>query len=86
MEKDVRVKYPRSPRNGYRPVSIHIANMPDEYGFLICFGPEGSLEEGISTFATVELMDGSVWQYDAYKIRFDDVITEEMLHKERIKP
>lgn len=62
----------REKRNGYRPVIVK-DNNEEIKGYLICFNQESNIEEGIGLFATVEIEDGSVHQFDAYKTRFDDI-------------
>lgn len=62
----------REPRNGLRPVSTTLYGVDFE-GYFHGFSQEGSLEDGIGTYATVELEDGRVMQFDAFKIKFDDI-------------
>jgi hypothetical protein len=65
----------RESRNGLRPVTvIHAGQGIEIKGYLINFNQEGNLEDGIGLFAAVELEDGSVGQFDAYGIKFDDVV------------
>ena len=62
----------RESRNGLRPITA--TSYGEELkGYFHCFGQEGNLEEGIGTYATIELEDGTVRQVDAYKMKFDDV-------------
>ncbi|MDQ0268901.1 hypothetical protein [Cytobacillus purgationiresistens] len=62
----------REARNGLRPVTA-ISYQKELKGYFHCFSQEGSLEEGIGTYATIELEDGSVHQVDAFQMKFDDV-------------
>lgn len=62
----------RQARNGLRPVTA-ILYQEELKGYFHCFSQEGSLEEGIGTYATIELEDGTVKQVDAFKMKFDDV-------------
>ncbi|MEH7126336.1 hypothetical protein V7122_13155 [Bacillus sp. JJ1532] len=62
----------RKARNGLRPVTA-ISYQQELKGYFHCFSQEGSLEEGIGTYATIELEDGTVRQVDAFKMKFDDV-------------
>lgn len=63
----------RDSRNGLRPVTVKTGKKEIQ-GYLINFNQEGGLEDGIGLFAAVELEDGYVAQYDAYQIKFDDVL------------
>ena len=66
----------REPRNGLRPVSIAKYMVPKEEwvkGYLHKFTTEGNMENGIESFAIIELENGEVTQADAYNIKFDDV-------------
>jgi hypothetical protein len=62
----------REKRNGLRPVTAKRYNDILK-GYFHCFGQEGSLEEGIGMYATIELEDGTITQVDAYQLKFDDV-------------
>lgn len=62
----------RKARNGLRPVTA-VVYQKELKGYFHCFSQEGSLEEGIGTYATIELEDGTVRQVDAYQMKFDDV-------------
>lgn len=62
----------REKRNGLRPITATRYN-ESLIGYFHCFGQEGSLEEGIYTYAVIELEDGTVTQVDAYQMKFDDV-------------
>lgn len=65
----------RGSRNGLRPISA--TNYKEDLkGYFHCFSQEGSLEDGIGLYATIELEDGTVTQVDAYQIKFDDVSKE----------
>jgi hypothetical protein len=63
----------REPRNGLRPVTAVLYGDKYVTGYFHMFCPEGSTEEGIGAFATIELEDGKVTQADAYRIKFEDV-------------
>lgn len=65
----------REARNGLRPVTA-ISFQEELKGYFHCFSQEGNLEEGIGTYATIELEDGTVRQVDAFKMKFDDVKQE----------
>jgi hypothetical protein len=62
----------RLPRNGLRPVTAKYFNKTLE-GYFHCFCQEGSNDEGIGTYAIVELEDGTVRQLDTCHLKFDDV-------------
>jgi hypothetical protein len=62
----------RDKRNGLRPVTAK-RYKEELKGYFHCFGQEGNLEEGVGTYATIELEDGTVTQVDAYNMKFDDV-------------
>jgi hypothetical protein len=62
----------REKRNGLRPITA-IRYKDELKGYFHCFGQEGSLEEGIYTYATIELENGTITQVDAYQMKFDDV-------------
>lgn len=62
----------RKSRNGLRPITA-TRNTETLVGYFHGFAHEGSLEDGIGVYATIELEDGTVTQVDAYRMKFDDV-------------
>lgn len=60
-------------RNGLRPVTIKEQGV-EHIGYLINFNQEGNLQDGIGLFAAVELETGEVYQFNAYNVRYDDVV------------
>ena len=61
----------RNSRNGLRPITAQNYGKP-LVGYFHCFCQEGSLEQGISTYAMIELENGSVHQIFATSFKFDD--------------
>jgi len=58
----------RERRNDLKPVTAN-GNM----GYLLHIGLAGNIESGIDQVALVEHEDGTVHQYNAWSIKFDDV-------------
>jgi hypothetical protein len=62
----------REPRNGLRPVTID-AYGKEMQGYLLYVGQRGNIEDDIGICAEIELLDGSITEYDVLRIKFDDV-------------
>lgn len=61
------------PRNGLRPVTAKTHNEKYVVGYFHGFFSEGSTDDGIGTYAVIELENGKIDQFDAFKIKFEDV-------------